>query len=256
MLFSFSLLLFCVSFPGVSSSIIYSLMMLPFVFASSVSFVSGLPASFHQFFFSLCFYPLCFLCHFPFNVFCYCLIYLFSSVSINAFLLPSVSVLFAFYYCLPCLYLPYLLLFLCFMPPVISSPLLYPFTSFLQTRIHTIAPSKFLPVFLCFSTMLQISPRIMMATVEMYKQDLEVFAHMQLPRFHMASSFHERADSSLLLLVRQSPYIHTLVRSECEIIRKWCIRLFDSCNIASELLILTGYMGRRKCMYKYWEKMQ
>lgn len=51
----------------------------------------------------------------------------------------------------------------------------------------------------------------MMATVEMYKQDLEVFAHMQLPRFHMASSFHDRADSSLLLLVRQSPYIHTLV---------------------------------------------
>ncbi|MPC78525.1 hypothetical protein E2C01_073013 [Portunus trituberculatus] len=60
----------------------------------------------------------------------------------------------------------------------------------------------------------KISPRIMMATVEMYKQDLEVFAHMQLPRFHMPSSFHERADSSLLLLVRQSPYIHTLVVRE------------------------------------------
>ncbi|KAK8395051.1 hypothetical protein O3P69_006066 [Scylla paramamosain] len=60
----------------------------------------------------------------------------------------------------------------------------------------------------------KISPCIMMATVEMYKQDLEVFAHMQLPRFHMPSSFHERADSSLLLLVRQAPYIHTLVVRE------------------------------------------
>lgn len=57
----------------------------------------------------------------------------------------------------------------------------------------------------------QISPRIMMASVEMYKRDLEVFAHMQLPRFHMPSSFHDRADSSLVLLVRQCPYLHTLV---------------------------------------------
>lgn len=59
----------------------------------------------------------------------------------------------------------------------------------------------------------QISPRIMMALVEMYKGDLEVFAHMQLPRFYMPSSFHDRADSSLVLLVRQCPYLHTLVKS-------------------------------------------
>ena len=48
--------------------------------------------------------------------------------------------------------------------------------------------------------------------VELYKRDLEVFAHKQLPRFYMPHSFYERADSSLLLLVRQCPYIHTLVR--------------------------------------------
>ena len=32
-----------------------------------------------------------------------------------------------------------------------------------------------------------------------------------LPRFSRSKSFHERPDSSYLYLVRQCPYIHTLV---------------------------------------------
>lgn len=52
----------------------------------------------------------------------------------------------------------------------------------------------------------------MMQLVELYHSDLEVFAHKQLPRFHMPRSFHDRADSSLILLARQCPYLHTLVR--------------------------------------------
>lgn len=60
-----------------------------------------------------------------------------------------------------------------------------------------------------------------MALVEMYKGDLEVYAHMQLPRFHMSSSFHDRADSSLVLLVRQCPYINTLVMADDS------VRIFD-----------------------------
>ena len=35
-----------------------------------------------------------------------------------------------------------------------------------------------------------------------------------LPRFSRSRSFHERPDSSYLYLVRQCPYIHTLVRHE------------------------------------------
>lgn len=49
--------------------------------------------------------------------------------------------------------------------------------------------------------------------VDMYKSDLECYAHKRLPRFHMPRSFHERPDSAYLYLIRQCPYIHTLVRT-------------------------------------------
>lgn len=58
---------------------------------------------------------------------------------------------------------------------------------------------------------LQITPRVMLTIIEKYKQDLEAFVHKQLPRFHMSRSFHDRCDSSLLLLARLCPFIHTLV---------------------------------------------
>ncbi|CAL4067253.1 unnamed protein product [Meganyctiphanes norvegica] len=54
----------------------------------------------------------------------------------------------------------------------------------------------------------------MMQVVSLYKGDLEVFAHKQLPRFYMPRVFHDRVDSSLLLLVRQCPNIHTLMVRE------------------------------------------
>ena len=48
--------------------------------------------------------------------------------------------------------------------------------------------------------------------VELYKTDLEVYCHRGLPRFTRSRSFHSRADSAYLYLVRQCPYLHTLVR--------------------------------------------
>ncbi|KAB7507701.1 hypothetical protein Anas_03379 [Armadillidium nasatum] len=53
-----------------------------------------------------------------------------------------------------------------------------------------------------------------MEIVDLYKGDLEIFAYKQLPRFYMPRSFHDRVDSSLLLLVRQCPYINTLMIRE------------------------------------------
>ena len=47
--------------------------------------------------------------------------------------------------------------------------------------------------------------------VELYKTDLECYAHKQLPRFHMRKSFNDRPDSTYLYLVRECPFIHTLV---------------------------------------------
>ncbi|XP_042216474.1 F-box only protein 39-like isoform X2 [Homarus americanus] len=60
----------------------------------------------------------------------------------------------------------------------------------------------------------KIDTPVMLTIIELYKRNLEVFAHKQLPRFYMPRSFHDRIDSSLLLLVRQCPYIHTLVVRE------------------------------------------
>lgn len=60
----------------------------------------------------------------------------------------------------------------------------------------------------------RISTTQMMQVVEYYKSDLEVFAYKRLPRFYMPNSFHDRVDSSLLLMARQCPYLHTLVVRE------------------------------------------
>ncbi|RXG70612.1 hypothetical protein Avbf_03218 [Armadillidium vulgare] len=60
----------------------------------------------------------------------------------------------------------------------------------------------------------QISTPVLMEIVDLYKGDLEIFAYKQLPRFYMPRSFHDRVDSSLLLLVRQCPYINTLMIRE------------------------------------------
>ena len=47
--------------------------------------------------------------------------------------------------------------------------------------------------------------------VELYRTDIETYAHQGLPRTYMAKSFHDRPDSTYLYLVRQCPYLHTLV---------------------------------------------
>ncbi|XP_066981558.1 uncharacterized protein [Macrobrachium rosenbergii] len=60
----------------------------------------------------------------------------------------------------------------------------------------------------------RITTPMMLTIIELYKADLEVFVHKQLPRFYMPRSFHDRIDSTLLLLTRQCPYIHTLVVRE------------------------------------------
>ena len=58
----------------------------------------------------------------------------------------------------------------------------------------------------------QVSPFYINLIVELYRTDLETYVHHGIPRFYTAKSFHDRADSTYLYLVRQCPYIHTLVR--------------------------------------------
>ena len=65
--------------------------------------------------------------------------------------------------------------------------------------------------------------------VELYKTDLECYAHQQLPRFKMPKHFYDRPDSAYLYLIRQCPYIHTL-----------CIRE----RISSSTVLLLAYTGK------------
>lgn len=65
--------------------------------------------------------------------------------------------------------------------------------------------------------------------VELYRTDLEVYVHRQLPRFSRSRSFHERADSAYLYLIRQCPYIHTLMIRE---------------RISSCTVLLLAYTGK------------
>jgi len=65
--------------------------------------------------------------------------------------------------------------------------------------------------------------------VELYKTDLEVYCHRGLPRFTRSRSFHSRADSAYLYLVRQCPYLHTLMIRE---------------RISSSTVLLLAYTGK------------
>ena len=57
----------------------------------------------------------------------------------------------------------------------------------------------------------RMTPFMINMIVELYRTDLECYAHKMLPRFYIKKSFNDRADSALLYLMRQCPYIHTLV---------------------------------------------
>ncbi|KRT78421.1 hypothetical protein AMK59_7417, partial [Oryctes borbonicus] len=53
-----------------------------------------------------------------------------------------------------------------------------------------------------------------MTIVEIYKNDIAVFGHFNLPKVDKSKSFHERADSTLLLLCRLCPKLTTLIITE------------------------------------------
>ena len=49
------------------------------------------------------------------------------------------------------------------------------------------------------------------AAIDLYKTDLECLAYCRLPRYHMPEKFHDRGDGPFLHLLKECPYIHTLV---------------------------------------------
>ena len=66
-----------------------------------------------------------------------------------------------------------------------------------------------------------------------------------LPRFSRSKSFHERPDSSYLYLVRQCPYIHTLVL--VMFFRVLCFQFMFQMireRISSSTVLLLAYTGK------------
>ncbi|KAI5713435.1 hypothetical protein M8J75_016422 [Diaphorina citri] len=70
------------------------------------------------------------------------------------------------------------------------------------------------------SSVIYASPQIKLQAdtisrvIELYKDTLRVYGHTCLPRYHQAKSFHDRMDSWLLLMCRQSPNLETLMIRE------------------------------------------
>ena len=60
----------------------------------------------------------------------------------------------------------------------------------------------------------QVSAVSVLTTIEYYGHDLEIYGHLGLPRFHRSASFHERADGTLVMLLRHCPLVHTLVSGD------------------------------------------
>lgn len=61
------------------------------------------------------------------------------------------------------------------------------------------------------SPLAKIQSESIMTTIDLYAKDLRAYGHLGLPRFQRSRSFHDRVDALLLLLVRQSVWLHTLV---------------------------------------------
>ena len=80
-----------------------------------------------------------------------------------------------------------------------------------------------------FTPPLQASTLSITMAVELYGTDIECYAHRQLPHFKMPKSFHDRPDSAYLYLVRQCPYVHTLMIRE---------------RISSATVLLLAYTGK------------
>ncbi|GAB1607943.1 uncharacterized protein LOC115226514 [Argonauta hians] len=79
----------------------------------------------------------------------------------------------------------------------------------------------------------QLKPAVAMQLVDLYHKNLEVFAQLKLPRVHGSRSFGERIDSSLVMMVKGCPRLHTLIIKE---------RL----STASLLLLLHGAKNLKK----------
>ncbi|XP_046679821.1 F-box/LRR-repeat protein 21-like [Homalodisca vitripennis] len=69
-------------------------------------------------------------------------------------------------------------------------------------------------------TVLYVSPQCKLLTdiltraMDLYKDQLCVFGHIKLPRFHQPKSFNDRMDPFLLMMCRVCPNLHTLVVRE------------------------------------------
>lgn len=63
-------------------------------------------------------------------------------------------------------------------------------------------------------TFFQINSAVLLRIVDMYRSTLSTYGHETLPRFTCSKSFHSRADSLLLLMVRQCPNLTNLVIRE------------------------------------------
>lgn len=61
------------------------------------------------------------------------------------------------------------------------------------------------------SPMFKVFPSSVIQVVDNYRYTLKVYAHLGLPRRHQPRSFQDRADTLLMLLVRECPYLETLV---------------------------------------------
>ncbi|KAK4875105.1 hypothetical protein RN001_011527 [Aquatica leii] len=54
----------------------------------------------------------------------------------------------------------------------------------------------------------------LMSAIELYSKGLCIYGHKSIPRFYRSKSFHERVDSTLLLLCRQCPSLKVLIVTE------------------------------------------
>ncbi|KAK9496475.1 hypothetical protein O3M35_013238 [Rhynocoris fuscipes] len=60
----------------------------------------------------------------------------------------------------------------------------------------------------------KLEPLMLTRAVEWYRDTLELFGHIGIPRFHQAKSFNERLDPLLLMMTKECKHLNTLIIRE------------------------------------------
>lgn len=93
---------------------------------------------------------------------------------------------------------------------------------------------------------MQLKADTLITAIDMFKDDLRTYGHLNIPEFHMPKSFADRNDENLVLLARSCNYLSTLV-SIFQLTSQYILNDYFQIiteKISTSTVLLIAYTGR------------